>query len=92
MADQDANGYNDEASDFKRKHNKSQQEQDVELEDDHESQQQSQKAQEYIKGMMTERQTLERKYPIADRLLEIGEFGWVGNDECGWVERKSIND
>lgn len=71
MADQDANGYNDEASDFKRKHNKPVQEQDVELDDDHESQQQSQKAQEYIKGMMTERQALERKYPIADRLLEI---------------------
>lgn len=71
MADQDANGYNDEASDFKRKHNKPQQEQDGELEEEHETQQQSQKAQEYIKGMMTERQALDKKYPISDRLLEI---------------------
>lgn len=69
MADQDANGYNDEASDFKRKNNKSQ-ESDQEMEDDRD-QQQSQKAQEYIKGMMTERMEIDKKYPIADRLLEV---------------------
>lgn len=71
MADQDANGYNDEASDFKRKQNRPQQDQEQDMDDDRESQQQSQKAQEYIKGMMSERQQLERKYPIADRLLEV---------------------
>ncbi|XP_055610381.1 KH domain-containing, RNA-binding, signal transduction-associated protein 2-like [Uranotaenia lowii] len=68
MADTDANGYNDEASDFKRNNNKSNQEHE---EDDQETQQQSQKAQEYIKGMMAERMEMERKYPIADRLLEV---------------------
>ncbi|XP_029722961.1 KH domain-containing, RNA-binding, signal transduction-associated protein 3 isoform X2 [Aedes albopictus] len=71
MADQDANGYNDEASDFKRKQNRPQQDQEQDMDDDRESQQQSQKAQEYIKGMMSERQQLDRKYPIADRLLEV---------------------
>lgn len=71
MADQDANGYNDEASDFKRKNNKNNnQDQDEEMEE-RENQQQSQKAQEYIKGMMAERMSMERKYPIADRLLEV---------------------
>ncbi|XP_055636118.1 KH domain-containing, RNA-binding, signal transduction-associated protein 2-like isoform X2 [Toxorhynchites rutilus septentrionalis] len=70
MADQDTNGYNDEASDFKRKNNKSQ-EHDSELEEDRDSQQQSQKAQEYIKGMIAERIGIDRKYPIADRLLEV---------------------
>lgn len=70
MADQDANGYNDEASDFKRKNNKTQEQDDEDMESERE-QQQSQKAQEYIKGMMSERIAMERKYPIADRLLEV---------------------
>ncbi|XP_055544122.1 KH domain-containing, RNA-binding, signal transduction-associated protein 2-like isoform X2 [Wyeomyia smithii] len=69
MADQDANGYNDE-SDFKRKNNKNM-DNDQDLEEERENQQQSQKAQEYIKGMIAERISMERKYPIADRLLEV---------------------
>lgn len=68
MADQE-NGY-DEGSDFKRK-NSNKQSLDGDEEMDAESQQQSQKAQEYIKGMMAERQALDKKYPIADRLLEV---------------------
>lgn len=100
MADQDANGYNDEASDFKRKHNKPPQDQEQDMDDDRETQQQSQKAQEYIKGMMTERQSLDRKYPIADRLLEVGKccagrgresscFGFLGAD-YDTVFRKTV--
>ncbi|XP_053697420.1 KH domain-containing, RNA-binding, signal transduction-associated protein 2-like isoform X2 [Sabethes cyaneus] len=68
MADQDANGYNDEASDFKRKNKNQDQDQE---DDEQENQQQSQKAQEYIKGMIAERISMDRKYPIADRLLEV---------------------
>lgn len=84
MADQDANGYNDEASDFKRKQNRPQQDQEQDMDDDRESQQQSQKAQEYIKGMMSERQQLDRKYPIADRLLEVGECDGRGGGKFSW--------
>lgn len=69
MADAE-NGY-DEGSDFKRKNSNNKQSSDGDEEMDAESQQQSQKAQEYIKGMMAERQALDKKYPIADRLLEV---------------------
>lgn len=67
MADQE-NGNHDEGSDFKRKNRQTS---DGDEEMDEESQQQNQKAQEYIKGMMAERQALDKKYPIADRLLEV---------------------
>uniref|UniRef100_A0A182IPN9 K Homology domain-containing protein n=1 Tax=Anopheles atroparvus TaxID=41427 RepID=A0A182IPN9_ANOAO len=69
MADQETNGYNDEASDFKRKSNTSLR--DIDQEDDgEETSKQSEKAQEYIRNILSERVTLARKYPIADRLLE----------------------
>ncbi|XP_058118601.1 KH domain-containing, RNA-binding, signal transduction-associated protein 3-like isoform X1 [Anopheles coustani] len=69
MADQETNGYNDEASDFKRKSNASLR--DIDQEDDaEETTKQSEKAQEYIRNILSERVTLGRKYPIADRLLE----------------------
>ncbi|XP_050083180.1 KH domain-containing, RNA-binding, signal transduction-associated protein 3-like isoform X1 [Anopheles aquasalis] len=66
MGDQDT-GYNDEASDFKRK---SARELDQE-EDSEETNKQSEKAQEYIRNILAERLALDRKYPIADRLLEV---------------------
>ncbi|XP_058449010.1 KH domain-containing, RNA-binding, signal transduction-associated protein 2-like isoform X2 [Malaya genurostris] len=70
MADQDANGYNDEASDFKRKNNSKTMD-DTDDVDDERDNPQNQKAQEYIKGMIAERIAIEKKYPIADRLLEV---------------------
>ncbi|XP_058825279.1 KH domain-containing, RNA-binding, signal transduction-associated protein 2-like isoform X2 [Topomyia yanbarensis] len=70
MADQDANGYNDEASDFKRKNNSKNQEEIEEMDDEQENPQ-NQKSQEYIKGMIAERIAIDKKYPIADRLLEV---------------------
>ncbi|XP_053671188.1 KH domain-containing, RNA-binding, signal transduction-associated protein 3-like [Anopheles nili] len=69
MADQEVNGYNDEASDFKRKSNASLRA--IEQEDDgEETIQQSEKVQEYIRNILSERVALDRKFPIADRLLE----------------------
>ncbi|XP_058450051.1 KH domain-containing, RNA-binding, signal transduction-associated protein 2-like isoform X2 [Malaya genurostris] len=70
MADQDANGYNDEGSDFKRNNNSKYQDDTEDVEEEQENPQ-NQKAQEYIKGMIAERLSIEKKYPIADRLLEV---------------------
>uniref|UniRef100_A0A182KBG1 K Homology domain-containing protein n=1 Tax=Anopheles christyi TaxID=43041 RepID=A0A182KBG1_9DIPT len=69
MADQEMNGYNDEASDFKRKSNASLREMDAEDESE-EANKQTEKVQEYIRNILNERISLDRKYPIADRLLE----------------------
>uniref|UniRef100_A0A182XWM0 K Homology domain-containing protein n=1 Tax=Anopheles stephensi TaxID=30069 RepID=A0A182XWM0_ANOST len=70
MADQETNGYNDEASDFKRKSNASLREIDPD-DDGEESSKQSEKVQEYIRNILNERVSLDRKYPIADRLLQM---------------------
>ncbi|EAA44495.4 AGAP003356-PA [Anopheles gambiae str. PEST] len=69
MADQEMNGYNDEASDFKRKSNASLREMDAE-DDSEEANKQTEKVQEYVRSILNERIALDRKYPIADRLLE----------------------
>uniref|UniRef100_A0A182PVH5 K Homology domain-containing protein n=1 Tax=Anopheles epiroticus TaxID=199890 RepID=A0A182PVH5_9DIPT len=69
MADQEMNGYNDEASDFKRKSNASLREMDAEDESE-DANKQTEKVQEYIRNILNERVALDRKYPIADRLLE----------------------
>uniref|UniRef100_A0A182SZ19 K Homology domain-containing protein n=1 Tax=Anopheles maculatus TaxID=74869 RepID=A0A182SZ19_9DIPT len=70
MADQETNGYNDEASDFKRKSNASLREIDPD-DDGEEASKQSEKVQEYIRNILNERVALDRKYPIADRLLQV---------------------
>uniref|UniRef100_A0A182R0N6 K Homology domain-containing protein n=1 Tax=Anopheles farauti TaxID=69004 RepID=A0A182R0N6_9DIPT len=70
MGDQETNGYNDEASDFKRKSNASLREVEDQDDDGEETSKQSEKVQEYIRSILNERIALDRKYPIADRLLE----------------------
>ncbi|XP_058060606.1 KH domain-containing, RNA-binding, signal transduction-associated protein 3-like [Anopheles bellator] len=71
MADQETNGYNDEESDFKRKSTNTTREIHHEEEDIEETNKQSEKALEYIRNILAERLAIDRKYPIADRLLEV---------------------
>ena len=67
----DYSSHNEGSSDFKRKSGNSN---DKDEEHEEDGPKLNEKANEYIRELLSERVSMERKYPCADRLIENGEF------------------